>query len=1149
MLVDPLSPQLPRQLKSHLHWGRLYGAGKSLVLANLARLSNDPLLVITHDMAEAYRLYDELYFFKTAALEVLLFPDWETLPYDTFSPHEDIISARLATLSRLPYLQQGIVIIPITTLMHPLMPREYLQTHSLVLQQGQHCDITMMRQSLITAGYRVVEQVMQHGEFALRGAIIDLYPMGSESPYRIDLLADEVDSIRTFDPETQCSIEKLTAINLLPAKEFPLTAAGITYFRQAWGERFAGKVIDCPIYQAVSQGLSPSGIEYYLPLFYPQTASLFDYLPSNSIVVQCENIAQAAEKFWLEIKQRYTQYSHDITRPLLLPQQLFTSVDQIFSLCKQYSRISLHHQAVKPSTEKVNFSIDELPEIAINTQIQTKHPLKKLAELLQQNSLRVLFCVETLGRREVLLELLAGLSLQPKYITSWQDFLASDDKLAITVGHLEDGLNLSELQIIVITETQLYGKRVVQRRLRKQHKSEQDNIIRSFIELQPGMPVVHIDHGVGRYLGLNTIKTGEIITEFATIEYAQAAKLHVPVANLHLLSRYSAADIEQAPLHHLGTQQWNKAKQKAVQRVRDVAVELLDLYARRAAKQGQICQPIDEQYQAFAAGFPFEETPDQATAIEAVLDDMMRATPMDRLVCGDVGFGKTEVAMRAAFLAVQNHYQVAILVPTTLLAEQHYQNFRDRFANWAVSIELLSRFRTNKQQQQISQQLQQGKLDIVIGTHKLLQGNVRFENLGLLVIDEEHRFGVRQKEQIKALRTDVNILALTATPIPRTLNMSLAKIRELSLIATPPAKRLPIKTFVQQRNQQLIREAILREISRGGQVYFLHNQVATIEQTTRKLAELIPEANIDIGHGKMQARKLERVMTDFYHQRFNVLVCSTIIENGIDIPSANTIIINRADKLGLAQLHQLRGRVGRSHHQAYAYLLIPDVKLITFDAQQRLAAIAAAEDLGAGFRLATHDMEIRGAGELLGAEQSGQIEAIGFSLYMDFLDRAVASLKSGQQLDFTQPLIRHTEIDLQLSTIIPESYIYDVHSRLLLYKRIANTKDKLALKSLQIEMIDRFGLLPEETKNLLQLTELKLTAEQLGICKIEVNERGGIFEFIEQPKIEPLRIIQLIQQQPKIYQLQGTAKLSFNLSSENAKQRFMVIEQVLQAIN
>ena len=1143
MLANPFQPPLPKNSRDHLHWGQLYGASTGLVLANAAKLKHAPMVIITADMATTNRLYAELKFFKNEALELLIFPDWETLPYDVFSPHNDIISTRLATLSCLPTLKQGILLVPVATLMHPLMPREYLQQNSLRLKTGQTLDLVKMRQDLISFGYRVVDQVLQHGEFALRGAILDLYPMGSVCPYRIDLLDDEIDSIRTFDPENQRSLKKLTEINLLPAKEFPLSEEGITHFRQVWSEQFSGRPMNCPIYENVSSGLSPNGIEYYLPLFYSQTATLFDYLPENSVVIQGENVYQAAEQFWHEVRERYEQYRHDVTRPLLAPNKLFVTVEETFALCKNYEQISLHTAKLDSSAANNNFATAELPELSIAS--QSKSPLQRLTVFLNQSQQRVLLVAESEGRREALLELLATVNLCPKNLPDWQAFLNNEEKLAITVGRFDLGVNLLEPSIVVITEIQLYGERVMQRRLRSQKKFDEDQFIRSLIELQPGMPVVHIDHGVGRYLGLNTIKTGDITTEFATIEYAEKAKLHVPVADLHLLSRYSAADTNHAPLHYLGTQQWNKTKQKVAQRARDVAAELLDLYARRAAKPGQQCIVDDEQYQMFAASFPFEETPDQLQAINDVITDMTSIEVMDRLVCGDVGFGKTEVAMRAAFLAVQNNYQVAILVPTTLLAEQHYQTFKDRFANWAVSIELLSRFRTSKQQQQALQQLKIGKVDIIIGTHKLLQGNIQFKNLGLLIIDEEHRFGVKQKERIKALRTDVNILTLTATPIPRTLNMSLAKIRELSLIATPPAKRLSIKTFVQQKNKQVVREALLREISRGGQVYFLHNKVSTIEQTTRELAELVPEAKIDMVHGQMHERELERVMADFYHQRFNVLVSTTIIENGIDIPSANTIIIERADQLGLAQLHQLRGRVGRSHHQAYAYLLVPDEKLMTKEAEKRLAAIEATGDLGAGFSLATHDMEIRGAGELLGEEQSGQIAAIGFSLYMEFLDKAVKALKAGQQVDFNKPLIQYTEIDVGVSTIIPETYIQDVHNRLVLYKRIANAKDENSLKDLQIELIDRFGLLPEETKNLLQLTELKLRAEPLGIRKIQANARGGIIEFSEQPQIEPVKIIHLIQKQANIYKLQGSQKLSFYISTETASQRFTMLNQVL----
>jgi transcription-repair coupling factor (superfamily II helicase) len=1146
MLHSVLQPPIPKKIGDVLHWGQLYGAAKALAVINLATEIDGPLLLLTTNMTEAHQFYDELNFFKEDNWPIFIFPDWETLPYDHFSPHEDIISRRLQVLANLPSMKKGIVVAAVNSVMHPVMPRAYLQAHSLVFKPGDKFNALSMRESLIKVGYRLVEQVMQHGEFAFRGSIIDLFPMGADEPYRLDLLDDEIDSIRTFDPETQRSVDKLSYINLLPAKEYPLTDESISQFRNAWREQFSGNPTDSSIYTDITSGISPNGVEYYLPLFYPQCETVFNYFPDNGIIVQNENVYQAAEQFWKEVNERYDQLRHDITRPLLAPQKFFVPVEQVFSLCKQYSRVNMQTSPLELSLGKTNFSANALPSVAI--QAQSSHPLARLTAVLQQTEQRVLFVAESPGRREALLTLLAAEKIQPKTINNWHSFLNGCDKQNICIGSLDQGLNSVSPNILVIAESELYGERIMQRRLRKTRKIDGDDFIRSLTELKPGMPVVHIDEGIGRYLGLQTITTAGITNDFVTIEYADNNKLYVPVANLYLLSRYTGGDAEHAPLHALGSDKWSKAKQKAAERARDVAAELLDLYARRAARQGQQCAVPDEAYQKFAAGFPFEETPDQLQAINDVINDMQKTEPMDRLVCGDVGFGKTEVAMRAAFLAVQNDYQVAVLVPTTLLAEQHYNNFKDRFADWPVHIELLSRFRSKKQVDAALDKMQAGKVDIVIGTHKLIQENVKFANLGLLIIDEEHRFGVKQKERIKALRTDVNILTLTATPIPRTLNMSLAKIRELSLIATPPAKRLSIKTFVQQRNKHIMREAILREVLRGGQVYFLHNNVQTIEKVANELAELVPEAKVGIGHGQMRERELEHVMSDFYHQRFNVLVCTTIIETGIDIPSANTIIMDRADKLGLAQLHQLRGRVGRSHHQAYAYLLIPDHKLITSDAEKRLEAIAEAGELGAGFTLATHDLEIRGAGELLGENQTGQIASVGFSLYMEFLDKAVNALKSGKQPDFNKPLIQHTEIDLSASAIIPDNYIHEVPMRLSLYKRIANADSEAALKDLQVEMIDRFGLLPDETKTLFAQTSLKLLAAELGIKKIQLGTEGGYVLFEDKPTVEPLKIIQLMQKYPQVYRLQGSNRLTIKITTSSIKSRIDFVQQLLRLL-
>lgn len=1144
MVPDFFDPPLPQRAAERYYWNSLYGSSAALALISAAKKATGPLLVVTPDRSAVHGLMDALFFFKDEALKIAEFPDWETLPYDTFSPHEDIISARLSLLAKLTDWHQGIILLPVSTLMSPLMPRDYLFANSLILEQGEQFNIDQQRQRLVQVGYRIVEQVMQHGEFAVRGSVVDIFPMGSELPYRIDLLDDEIDSIRTFNIDTQRSLEKVNHITLLPAKEFPLDEAAIVRFRQSWREKFTGNTAYATIYQAVTQGIAPPGIEYYLPLFYDKTATFFDYLAPTATIIFFEKTYQSAQDFWLEITGRYQQYGHDITRPLLEPQQLFLAVEQLFSYFKQYPQIEI---AMTPHETGFNFPSLSIEEITIN--VQAQKPLQALTDFILTTPQRVLLTAETEGRREIILDLLAAADIRPAIVKGWSDFLMGADSIGLTVASLDHGVSLLSPSVRLITEAELYGERVMQRRLRKRKSFDENAMIRNLFELHIGTPVVHLDHGVGRYLGLETLTTNNITTEFAVIEYAENTKLYVPIANLNVLNRYTGGDIEHAPLHRLGTEQWTKAKQRAAERAKDVAAELLDLYARRAAKPGVQFDAPDENYQAFVAGFPFEETPDQLKAIEEVLHDLQKPIPMDRLVCGDVGFGKTEVAIRATFLAVQNHKQVALLVPTTLLAEQHYQNFKNRFANWPVTIELLSRFRSSKQQTDTLSKLVAGHVDIVIGTHKLLQGGVQFANLGLLIIDEEHRFGVKQKEAIKALRTDVNILTLTATPIPRTLNMSLAGLRELSLITTPPAKRLSIKTFVQERGNAVIREAILREILRGGQVFFLHNSVETIERTASEINQIVPEAQLSVAHGQMPERQLEKIMSDFYHQRFNVLVCTTIVETGIDIPTANTIIIDRADKLGLAQLHQLRGRVGRSHHQAYAYLLTPDKNSLTKEAEHRLAAIMQAEELGSGFILASQDLEIRGAGELLGEGQSGQIEAVGFSLYNEYLEHAVQSLKSGKQPDFTKPLLSMTEIDLHLSAMIPEKYIPDVHQRLMLYKRIANATNESMLKDLQVEMIDRFGLLPDETKHLFQLTSLKLRAQSLGITKIQASGAGGFLEFNERPAIEPIKLLKLIQQYPSIYKLQGSQRLNFGFKTDSAKTRFDAIEQLLRLLS
>jgi len=1130
-------------------WGQLQGSAQALAILHGAYQTAGFSLVVTADTSSALRLETELVFFNQRSdFQILHLADWETLPYDTISPHQDIISDRLKTLYQLPQTKQGILVVPITSLLQRLMPADYLMGNSLMVERGQQINIDNMRRNFEKAGYHSVDTVYEHGEYAVRGSLLDIFPMGSEQPYRLDLFDDEIETLRTFDPETQLTIEQVDRIQLLPAKEFPLDKIGINRFKQHWLEKFDVDHKACSIYQDVSAGISPAGIEYYLPLFFDACSTLFDYLPDNTQVYAVGDIEKAAENFWLELLRRYESRRVDPQRPILQPKEIYLAIDEFFGHLKNYARTFVFSEELAEAAEEkglTNFSTRLPPSLPIRS--QAENPLGAIQAFLLEYPGRLLFCADSAGRRETLLELLGRIRVAPQLVESWQDFIDGKDKIAITVAPLEQGLLLEDPQIAVVTETQLFGERVQQQRRRKQTQDNADLIVKNLTELKIGSPVVHIDHGVGRYRGLETITIEDQTNEFLTLEYADETKLYVPVTNLHLISRYSGTDEELAPLHKLGSESWQKAKRKAAEQIRDTAAELLEVYARRAARKGFAFSDPKEAYLNFAASFPFEETPDQQRAIEAVINDMLSPKPMDRLVCGDVGFGKTEVAMRAAFVASHGGKQVAILAPTTLLAQQHYESLRDRFAEWPITIEVLSRFKTNKEVDEAIKKIAEGKIDIVVGTHKLLSPEIKYKNLGLLIIDEEHRFGVRQKEQLKALRAEIDILTLTATPIPRTLNMSMAGIRDLSIIATPPAKRLSVKTFVRPHDDTIIKEAILREILRGGQVYYLHNEVSSIEKTARDLQELVPEARIAVGHGQMRERDLERVMSDFYHKRFNVMVCTTIIETGIDIPNANTIVIHRADKFGLAQLHQLRGRVGRSHHQAYAYLLTPDKRSMTPDAIKRLEAISAAEDLGAGFTLATYDMEIRGTGELLGEEQSGQIQTIGFSLYMEMLDRAVKAIRKGKVPDPTED-DSLVDVNLRIPALIPSDYLPDVHSRLVMYKRLANAESEEALRELQVEMIDRFGLLPEQTKNLIRVTQIKLKAQAIGIHKLEANARSGVMEFGSDTRVEPLTIVKMVQSAPHLYKLEGANKLKFNLPMDTAEQRLQQVTELLNKL-
>ncbi|KKZ57976.1 transcription-repair coupling factor [Haemophilus haemolyticus] len=1137
-------PDIPNQPNDHKILGNVLPGADALAISEIAEQNQNLTVVVTPDTRSAVRLSRVLS--ELSSQNVCLFPDWETLPYDTFSPHQEIISSRLSALFHLQNAKKGIFLLPISTLMQRLCPPQYLQHNVLLIKKGDCFVIDKMRLQLEAAGYRAVEQVLEHGEYAVRGALLDLFPMGSAVPFRLDFFDDEIDSIRTFDVDTQRTLDEINSINLLPAHEFPTDDKGIEFFRAQFRETF-GEIRRDPehIYQQISKGTLISGIEYWQPLFFSEMSTLFDYLPEQTLFIDMENNQMQGERFYQDAKQRYEQRKVDPMRPLLPPEKLWLNVDEVNRRLKSYPRMTFKAEKVRSSVRQKNLPVAALPEVTI--QSQQKEPLGQLRQFIEHFKGNVLFSVETEGRRETLLDLLSSLKLKPKQIQSLEQ--AENEKFSLLVSSIEQGFIIEQsLPVAIIGETNLLGERVQQRSRDKRKTINPDTLVRNLAELKIGQPVVHLDHGVGRYGGLVTLDTGGIKAEYLLLNYANESKLYVPVTSLHLISRYVGGSDESAPLHKFGNEAWAKSRQKAAEKIRDVAAELLDVYAQREVKKGFAFKYDREELQQFAATFPFEETYDQEMAINAVISDMCQPKAMDRLVCGDVGFGKTEVAMRAAFLAVMNHKQVAVLVPTTLLAQQHYENFKDRFANLPVNVEVLSRFKTAKEQKQILENLAEGKVDILIGTHKLIQSDVKFNDLGLLIIDEEHRFGVGQKEKIKQLRANIDILTLTATPIPRTLNMAMNGIRDLSIISTPPARRLSIKTFVRQNDDLVVREAILREILRGGQVYYLHNDVASIENTAEKLTALVPEARVIVGHGQMRERELERVMSDFYHQRYNVLVCSTIIETGIDVPTANTIIIERADHFGLAQLHQLRGRVGRSHHQAYAYLLTPPPKMMTKDAERRLDALENLDNLGAGFILATHDLEIRGAGELLGNEQSGQIESIGFSLYMELLDAAVKALKEGREPSLEELTQQQADIELRVPALLPDDYLGDVNMRLSFYKRIAAAESKSELDELKVELIDRFGLLPDATKNLLQIAELRLLVEPLKVVRIDAGMQGGFIEFSAKAQVNPDKFIQLIQKEPIVYRFDGPLKFKFMKDLSDNKVRLEFVVDLLKAI-
>ncbi|MBA5249750.1 MAG: transcription-repair coupling factor [Gammaproteobacteria bacterium] len=1133
----------PFEFGQKFYWGSLYGSAQALALIEFAQQQAQVILVVANDIVHSDQLFKSLNFYNTN-LEILRFDNWEVLPFDHFSPHPDITSSRLNTLSKLPDLKCGIVITTLESLSQQLCPLAFSKQYSFSLKNGDALEIHSFSQRLLKIGYNRVTTVREHGEFSIKGSLIDLYPMGANAPYRVDLFDEEIESIRIFDAATQRSIETVEAVALLPAREFATDQHSIEIFKDNYLKTFGDT--NGFIFDEVSESRLPSGIEFYLALFFTRTNTLFDYLPSKTIIATSQGFSDLVTNNYTQIQHRHEQATHNYDRLPLPINQVFVEKDQLFSEIKQRQQLIIGNSKLEDKPGKLNFTSKLLPPLTINA--QNKNPLSKLLNFQNQFNGKILIVCESEGRQSVLTDLLTNHTHPPTPVAHYQDFLTSHQTLHITNNELTEGL-LTET-IAIITEVNLFGADVVkqQRRRRAKHK-DFDEAIKSLVEIQIGDPIVHESYGVGRYLGLKTQVFDELPQDFLMLEYANNAQLMVPMTSLNLISRYSGASPDTAPLHKLGSNQWHKAKQKAHEALHDIAADLLEIYAKRQAQTGFAFPEPNDAYSSFVASFPFEETPDQLKTMTEVLADMQSKKPMDRLVCGDVGFGKTEIAMRAAFLAVQAGKQVVILVPTTLLANQHHTSFKDRFIKYPIEIKALSRFQTPKQQTLIKQHLLEGKIDIVIGTHKLIHPSIKYKNLGLIIIDEEHRFGVKQKESLKKIRGESDILTMTATPIPRTLNMALGSLRELSIIATPPQGRTAIQTFVNEWNDNTIQEACSRELHRGGQIFLLHNDIDTIDNMAQTLTHLIPNARVRIAHGQMPTRELEQIMSDFYHARFQILICTTIIETGIDIPNANTIIINNAQNFGLAQLHQLRGRVGRSHHRAYAYLIIKSHQSLSKNAKKRLDAIESLEELGSGFMLANHDLEIRGAGDLLGDNQSGKISEIGFNMYHDLLKRTINALRAGTKINLNTPQTHDIDINTGIPCIIPETYLSDVHERLVLYKRIAAATNKDQLKDLQIEMIDRFGLLPPPSKNLFAATQLKLLCATIGITKISIYDDKTHLTIANKTTLNPTKIITLIQTHPKTYQLKAQNQLIYHHPMPETIERIHSLETLLTTLS
>ncbi|MEO6368968.1 MAG: transcription-repair coupling factor [Steroidobacteraceae bacterium] len=1136
MTPIPLPP-LPDRGSPERHWPQCHSSARALSIASAATADPRLWVVLADDARSLDQLRRELEFFAGGEVPVLHLPDWEVLPYDQFSPLPDLVSERVATLARLPNMQRGILLVGAETLLQRLPPLGFIAGRSFQLAVGEKFSMARVSEQLVRAGYSLVPQVGTPGEFALRGSLFDVYPMGCSQPLRIDLFDDAIDSIRYFDPDTQRSLDKLERLELLPAREFPLDEDTCREFRRRYRTRFDGDPTRSAIYRGLRQNTAPPGIEFYLPLFFDSTASLFDYLPKQTVFVTDSGLEPSLVQVWQSIAARHEDRRHDIEHPVLEPGELFFEPAGLLAELRGRQRVEFRDDAGPPLL---------LPAPSLALDARAEVPLAPLAERLALSPARTLIAADSPGRRELLQDLLRGAGIAFDTVSGWQAFIGSKARVALTTAPDVGGLACADPALLLLADGEMFGRHAQQERRRRRSTLDPAAILRDLQDLAAGAPVVHEQYGVGRYVGLQAMQIAEQDSEFLVIEYAGGDRIYVPVAALHLVSRYTGAATDAAPLHKLGTDQWAKAKRRASEQVRDVAADLLDLYAQRQARKGVPLVADERDYRAFAAAFPFEETPDQHDAIESVLKDMASERPMDRVVCGDVGFGKTEVAMRAAFVAVQAGRQVAVLVPTTLLAEQHAANFRDRFADLPVRIESLSRFRSASGSRDILQQLTEGRVDILIATHRLLHADARFRNLGLVIVDEEHRFGVRDKEKLKTLRAEVHVLTLTATPIPRTLNMALGGLRELSLITTPPAGRVAIRTTIGEWNAPAIRDAAMRELRRGGQIYFVHNEIQTIEKIADDLRKIVPEASVRVGHGQMRERELEQLMVDFYHRRFDVLLCTTIIESGIDVPTANTIMINHADRLGLAQLHQLRGRVGRSHHRAFAHLIVPSRKALTQDAARRLEAIESLEELGAGFVLATHDLEIRGAGEFLGEAQSGELSEVGLTMYLDMLEATVRALKEGTDPALARPLAATAEVNLHMPALLPADYVGDVQTRLGLYKRIAAAPDTQSLDDLQTEIGDRFGPLPLPAQQLVHVARLTQRCRAAGVRRLDVGANSSYLVFEEQNQIDPAAIIRLIQREPRIYRLEGALKLRVGYGAEGPERPALAMAMLAQ---